>query len=204
MPSKVRNGLLFFGILVVAGGVAWFSGIRREAPRAESAADGSLMQRQPSSFNNAPIPREPSEAETGAAEAPVAEAPIAGEPPNPSEAGGQARETARRVIAYYFHRTIRCPTCLSIEAQAQTALETGFVEELSAGRLEWHAINIEEPGNEHFEQEYQLDRQALVLMEVQDGQVQRYQKLERVWELVEDPAGFRDYVRAETSAFLGG
>jgi hypothetical protein len=115
-----------------------------------------------------------------------------------------AAEEPRRIIAYYFHRTLRCPTCLSIEKQSQEAIEQSYNAELSAGTLEWHPINIEEPGNEHFEKDFALDRQALILVEMRGAKVQRYKKLERVWDLVEDPHGFQEYVVTEVALFLGG
>ncbi|MFH0981989.1 MAG: hypothetical protein V2A79_10655 [Planctomycetota bacterium] len=55
---------------------------------------------------------------------------------------------------------------VSIDHQAQEAIEAGFGGELEAGRIEGHAVNIEEPGSEHFEHDFGLDRQALVLVEV--------------------------------------
>ncbi len=116
----------------------------------------------------------------------------------------QATETPRMFVAYYFHRTMRCATCLSIERQSQEAIELAYNGELSSGTLEWHAVNIEEPGNEHFEKDFALDRQALVLIEFEGEVVQRHKKLERVWELVEDPYGFQEYVVTEVALFLGG
>jgi hypothetical protein len=125
-------------------------------------------------------------------------------PSTPPVSTSQATETSRKYIAYYFHRTIRCPTCLSIEKQSREAIELAFHSELGAGALQWHAVNIEEPGNGHFERDFALDRQALVLVELEGEQVQRHKKLERVWELVDDPFGFQEYVVTEVALFLGG
>jgi hypothetical protein len=119
-------------------------------------------------------------------------------------AAGQAADAERNYIAYYFHRTIRCATCLSIEKQSREAIEMGYGGELSAGRLEWRAVNIEEPGNEHFEKDFELDRQSLVLVEMLGDQVKRWKTLPRVWELVEDPYGFQQYVVTAVAEFLGG
>jgi hypothetical protein len=107
-------------------------------------------------------------------------------------------------MAYYFHRTLRCPTCLSIEKQAKEAIESGFAGEMANGLLGWRAVNIETPGDEHFQQDFQIERQTLMFVKLRDGQAARSTKLERVWELVEDPAAFESYVRNEMQAFLGG
>jgi hypothetical protein len=121
-----------------------------------------------------------------------------------SAATQPAEAAATKVVAYYFHRTMRCPTCLSIEKQSQAAIELSYNGELGAGTLEWHAMNIEDPGNEHFEKDFGLERQSLVLVELQGEKVGRYKKLERVWDLVENPYGFQEYVVSEVAVFLGG
>jgi hypothetical protein len=120
-----------------------------------------------------------------------------------AEPGVEARGPQVKVIAYYFHRTVRCHTCLAIEEEAHEAIENGFFDELEAGRLEWRAVNIEEPGNEHFETDFGLESQSLVLVGVRGETVQRWEILPRVWELVEDPYGFQEYVWAEVMEFLG-
>jgi hypothetical protein len=113
-------------------------------------------------------------------------------------------EPSSRIIAYYFHRTVRCATCLSIEKQSKEAIELAYGGELSTGRMEWQSVNLEEPGYEHFEKDFALERQALTLVELQGAEVQRHKKLERVWVLVEDPYGFQEYVVNEVAIFLGG
>lgn len=109
-----------------------------------------------------------------------------------------------KVIAYYFHRTMRCPTCLSIEQQAREAVETAYSEELNSGKLEWHAVNIEEEGNEHFESDFALSSSSLVLVQMDGDDVAAWKNLERVWELVEDPLGFQEYVWNELTELLPG
>ncbi len=113
-------------------------------------------------------------------------------------------DPSRKFIAYYFHRTIRCPTCLSIEKQSREAIGLMYGGEMSTGRLEWQAVNIETPGNEHFEKDFALDRQSLTLVELNGNEVRRHRKLERVWDLVDVPEDFQEYVVREVAIFLGG
>ena len=112
------------------------------------------------------------------------------------------QQTSHKLIAYYFHRTQRCRTCLTIEAYAEEALKDAFPEALATGELEWHAINVEEPANEHFVEDYQLSFSALVLVDMQKGEQREWRNLERVWELVGDELEFKAYVEAEALAFL--
>lgn len=122
-------------------------------------------------------------------------------PPNLGP-GGDAEQPERRVIAYYFHNTYRCTTCLTIEQYANEALTTGFAEELQSGVLEWRVINVEEPANQHFIEDYQLTTQSLVLVEMEGENQVRWQNLGRVWDFVHDRAAFFSYVQDETRAYL--
>ncbi|MGE0481714.1 MAG: nitrophenyl compound nitroreductase subunit ArsF family protein [Phycisphaerae bacterium] len=108
------------------------------------------------------------------------------------------------IRVYYFHRTQRCHTCLMIEALARAAVLEHFAEGLAARRIVWQAINIEEPGSEHFESDFELQAQALVLTEFAQGQCVRWKNLAGVWDLVENESAFADYVRRELTDFGGG
>jgi len=112
------------------------------------------------------------------------------------------QQTGHKLIAYYFHRTQRCRTCLTIEAYAEEVLRDAFPEALATGELEWHAINVEEPANEHFVEDFQITSSALVLVNTQNGEQEEWRTLERVWELVGDELRFKTYVEAEGLAFL--
>jgi hypothetical protein len=132
-------------------------------------------------------------------------------PPDPSAvpvlsatAPAEPRAAVRRVIAYYFHRTLRCDTCLTIERYAREAVEVGYTDDLRAGGLEWHAVNIEEPENRHFEKDFALETQSLVLVEMGGDQVTRWKNLKNVWQLVENQMAFENYVWTELDAFRDG
>jgi len=105
---------------------------------------------------------------------------------------------------YYFHRTLRCPACLSIEEQSRQAVERFYADELSSGLLEWRSVNLEEAGNEHFEKDFNLERQSLILAEMAGDELTRSRLLPKVWELLEDPEAFTDYVVSEVAVFLAG
>ncbi|MFH1749010.1 MAG: nitrophenyl compound nitroreductase subunit ArsF family protein [Planctomycetota bacterium] len=120
----------------------------------------------------------------------------------PADPPSEAADT--KVIAYYFHRTLRCPTCLSIEAQAREAIVIGFSKEIEDGQLEWQAVDIEQEGNEHFESDFELSSSSLVIVEMRGNEVAQWKNLERVWELVEDPLGFQVYVWDELMKYLPG
>jgi hypothetical protein len=117
--------------------------------------------------------------------------------------GNAAPAAAHRVIAYYFHGSQRCKTCLTIEAYTAEAIRASFADALSDGTLEWKVVNIEEPENEHFVEDYQISTRTVVLVEMQDGKQIRWSPLGRVWELVGDKPAFMAYIQDETKGYLG-
>jgi hypothetical protein len=122
-----------------------------------------------------------------------------------SQGPGATGETAdRKVLVYYFHGSARCRTCRSIEAYAREAVETGFAEALRDGALAWRIVNIEEPGNEHFVQDFQLASRSVVVAELEGDRTIRWKNLPLIWELVGDKAEFLEYVQGEVRDYAGG
>jgi hypothetical protein len=98
-----------------------------------------------------------------------------------------------RVVAYYFHGTQRCPTCLKIEKLCRENL---------AGRVELQSINLDEPAHRHFVNDFQLESRTLVLASYRAGQPVRSKQLNEVWTLAHDEPAFAQYVGRETEQFL--
>ncbi|PIV83762.1 MAG: hypothetical protein COW52_08335 [Nitrospirae bacterium CG17_big_fil_post_rev_8_21_14_2_50_50_9] len=79
-------------------------------------------------------------------------------------------EIPDRVVVYYFHGTMRCPTCRKFEAYAGESLMSAFPGELASGRLEWRVINVDERENEHYVRDYELRTKSLIVSEVKNGE----------------------------------
>jgi hypothetical protein len=107
-----------------------------------------------------------------------------------------------KVIAYYFHGTFRCSTCRTIEQYSHDAIQTYFAKDLGNGMLEFRPVNIEEPDNKHFIQDYQLVTRSLVLSLVSDGKETKWKNLPDIWKLVRDKDKFFQYVKDEVEKFL--
>lgn len=121
------------------------------------------------------------------------------ESPVPSEAG----DAGQKVIVYYFHGNVRCITCVTIESYAKEAVEEGFPEALSSGRVEWRVVNVEEPGNDHYVRDFQLTTRSVVVERLVDGKEKEWKNLQRVWELIRgDKEDFLKYIQDETKGYL--
>jgi hypothetical protein len=107
-------------------------------------------------------------------------------------------------ILYYFHRTLRCQTCLAIEANIDEAVRTCFADELKEGRLQWRPMNIELPENAHFEEDFALEFNSAILVQLKDGVTASWTNLERVWDLLEAKKEFVEYIRENVEPALAG
>ncbi len=129
--------------------------------------------------------------------------PAAASPPS-GTAVVERTGTGPVVIAYYFHGRFRCASCVKIERLSRKAVEEGFPEEMRSGRLAFREVNVDEPQNRHFIEEFRLSSQSLVLVRMRDGRRERWQNLEKVWTLLDSEAEFLPYVRNGVSGFLNG
>ena len=107
-----------------------------------------------------------------------------------------------KVIAYYFHGTFRCHTCNMMEKYSRQVIKNKFKNELDSGKLEFKAINVEESGNEHFVNDYQLYSKSLILSLVKDGKEIKSKNLTKIWQFATNKQRFFDYVTEEINSFM--
>jgi hypothetical protein len=117
--------------------------------------------------------------------------------------GSVESKRERTVVAYSFHGTLRCTTCIQVEQGAEAAIRGDFAKDLVDGSLAWRSVNIRLPENRHFAAAYDVASRGLVLVEYLGGRPRKWRNLSLAAELVRaDPATFRRYVTAEVRAFL--
>ena len=116
----------------------------------------------------------------------------------------QAKEIAQgaHVVAYYFHGQMRCPTCYKLEQYSKEAIETNFKDALASGKLEFKVVNVEDKGNEHYGNDYQLYTKSLVLSLVKNGKEIKWRNLDKIWEYAGNKQRFIDYVKSGVADFL--
>ena len=107
-----------------------------------------------------------------------------------------------RVVAMYFHRTQRCPTCQKMGSYTEEAIKTGFAEQLKERTVELHFINFEDEKNGDFTKAYKVTGPALIEARVADGRVAEFKNLENIWKHVGDKKVFVKYVQDEVKAYL--
>ena len=123
-------------------------------------------------------------------------------PPSPARPDEPGRTLGPRLMAYYFHTNVRCPTCLRIEAYAKEAVETGFPDDLKSGRIVFRPVNVDEPANEHFIEDFKLVSKTVVVARLKDGKVADWRNLDKVWLLVQDKEAFFKYIQSNIRDLL--
>jgi len=123
-----------------------------------------------------------------------------GERPDGGESA-DAEMLDRKLIVYYFHGDVRCPTCLALEAYSKKVVETKYASELQTGEMEFHVVNFDQSWNKHFISDYDLAFGSLLLVN-KLGNEESFTNLERIWELAHDEPGFFEYVQNSIDSAL--
>ncbi len=117
-------------------------------------------------------------------------------------AAAPPKAPSHAVVACYFHRTVRCPTCRTISAYIEEAIRTGFAEELRNGQVRLAMIDFENPKNQAYVAAYHITGPTLVLLDVHDGRVARWKPAPKVWTLVGKKPELFQYVQSEIRSLL--
>jgi thiol-disulfide isomerase/thioredoxin len=109
---------------------------------------------------------------------------------------------AHQVVACYFHRTNRCPTCKKISSYIEEAVEAGFADEIKAGTVKVKMVDFQDAKNKKFTEAYKITGPTLVLMDIHDGKVKAWKPGPKVWSLVGKKTDFFEYVQQELKSYL--
>lgn len=107
------------------------------------------------------------------------------------------------LVVYYFLTDVRCVSCQKIEQFTEATLNREFAAELAAGRVEWRPINTDRPEHAHFVKDYQLYTKSVVLVRETEGRRGEWKNLPRIWQLLNNPTAYTEYVAGEIRGFLG-
>lgn len=120
-----------------------------------------------------------------------------------SLAGTAVSENSKQLVVYYFMSTYRCPSCIYIEKTTKSVVENVFATQLKNGRVIFKAINIDEPANKHYDKDYKLYAQSVILSDVKNGKELRWLNLDKIWKLLNNDKAFQEYIAKEINSYLG-
>ena len=106
-------------------------------------------------------------------------------------------------VVYYFMTSQRCVNCINFELFTREVLETSFPGQLENKKLIWKMVNLDEPRNRHYIQDFQLFTKSIVLVHYHDGVPAGWKNLDLIWELIGDKDSFQTYIAGEMTSFIG-
>jgi len=113
-----------------------------------------------------------------------------------------AERPADRVVAMYFHRTQRCPTCLKMGSYTEEAVKKGFPKQVKERSVEFHYVDFQNKKNAAVAKAYKVSGPALIVAKVKGNKVKEYRNLKDIWTKVREKDGFLKYVRKGIEAYL--
>jgi hypothetical protein len=117
-------------------------------------------------------------------------------------AGCGPSQAPRTAVCTCFLNEHPCESSRRLEAWTKDALEAAFPADLQSGRLTFRSINYDRKEDAHYLKDYALPFQSIVLQDGADPK--RWERLDKLWELIGDQEAFRKYVQERTGKFLAG
>lgn len=113
----------------------------------------------------------------------------------PSKTTSQASATDGESLVklYYMHAMFRCVTCNKIEEQAQKLTKSEFSDQLSSRKIEWVEVNFQE--NHALATKFDVVSSCVVVAVVKNGHIESFERLDKVWTLLDKQDEFNAYIR---------
>jgi hypothetical protein len=68
------------------------------------------------------------------------------------------------VEVYYFHMTVRCTTCKTVEAEARKNVEMLYADQVKSGKISFTALNLEEATGKAMGEKLGVNSQTLLIV----------------------------------------
>jgi len=125
-----------------------------------------------------------------------------GSPETSASAEAVTQSAQPVVVVTYFTTNVRCDSCRTIETLTRASVQEQFEDEVNAGHLRFEKVNLDEPQNKHFAEDYKLAFKTVVVSEESSGEVLRWKKRDEVWSLMNEPDAFKTYIAEPVREFL--
>ncbi|MCX7725990.1 MAG: nitrophenyl compound nitroreductase subunit ArsF family protein [Chitinispirillaceae bacterium] len=112
------------------------------------------------------------------------------------------QKSKTNITVYLFHGTYRCRSCRLMEEITIEAINENFAKEKEEKSLIFEDINVEEPKNNHFINDYKLTSISIIISKKSDGKEKEWKNLNQVWMLLGDRTKFKDYIVKEIKSYL--
>ncbi|MFA6103917.1 MAG: nitrophenyl compound nitroreductase subunit ArsF family protein [Victivallaceae bacterium] len=99
---------------------------------------------------------------------------------------------AETVNVYYMHATFRCVTCNTIEKMTKQLLESKYKKQMQDGSILFSAVDFQK--NEPMAKQFDVISSCVVVARTKDGKTTVFERLDKVWELLDKPDEFNAYI----------
>ncbi|MBL8027368.1 MAG: hypothetical protein JNL74_13190 [Fibrobacteres bacterium] len=106
------------------------------------------------------------------------------------------------IVVYYFLTNQRCRSCIYLENTTKASLDQNFADELKKGNIVFKAVNIDEPQNKHFIDEYGLFTKSVIVSSMEKGVQKKWKNLDKIWDLIGQDDVFKAYITSELRTFI--
>jgi hypothetical protein len=103
-----------------------------------------------------------------------------------------------KFIAYYFHPTARCESCINLESYMKEIIDTKY----SKDGIKFIALNIEDAENEHYKKDFDLKYSSVILVKSDGEKYNKWKNLDSVWSYTDDKEKFIKYAEKEIINFI--
>jgi hypothetical protein len=108
------------------------------------------------------------------------------------------KKTENKVITvYYFYANPRCYSCQMIEEYTRFSVESNFKNDYNGYKVVFKAIDVGEPANSHYIQDYWLNSKSVVIQKFINEKPLKWRLLDKVWQLLGSKDTFVNYVTSE-------
>ena len=112
-----------------------------------------------------------------------------------------AEDNKSKIDIIYFHATIRCHTCLTIEDFIKKSVWMSFEKDLKDSMITFKSLDFLQPENEHYQEKYGFDTQTLIISKRVNGKEIKWKNLDKIWDYANDFEKFKDYIIKEINLF---
>jgi hypothetical protein len=104
------------------------------------------------------------------------------------------------VIVYYMHASFRCVTCNAIEKMTRQLLETNYNQQMRNGSIIFTEVDFQK--NEPLAKQFDVISSCVVVTRTKDGKITVFERLDKVWELLDKPDKFNAYISSAIDKLL--
>jgi len=106
------------------------------------------------------------------------------------------------VNVFYFFTSHRCKTCLTIERLTKATVSVNFSKEVRNKKLSFNLVQYDIKANRHYLKHYKLLTKSVVISRIKNGKEISWKNLDKIWELVNSPEQFKNYITKEITTLL--